>query len=294
MGCLLWGGNYAYYCRYRRRMAQGILTELRSDVSTLITLTGKTPKLTVLLVGERKDSMMYVRMKERAALHVGIVTNVVTLPFDSGEQRIIDMVRKLSEDKDVHGILVQLPLPAHIDERRVINSICPEKDVDGLTITNKGILSLSGCKAPMIPCTPLGCVELLERSHVRVEGAHVIMIGRSHLVGQPLSQLLLSRNATVTVCHSHTRNIKEITRTGDIIIVAVGRPHFLQHDWVKAGAVVIDVGIHDKDGKVIGDVNTGPVSEVASMVTPVPGGVGPMTVAMLMRNTVIAFRRQNL
>lgn len=248
---------------------------------------GVKPHLAVVLVGEDPASQIYVRNKERACEKLGIRSTVLRLAAECTQQELEDAVRTLSADPQVHGILVQLPLPRHIDPAAVIEAIPPEKDVDGFTPVNAGrLLNGEPCFAP---CTPAGCLRMIEAAGVDLDGKHAVVVGRSNIVGKPAALLLMQKNATVTVCHSHTRDLAAVCRTADVLIAAVGKAGFITADMVKPGAVVIDVGINrGADGKLHGDVDFAPVSEVASCITPVPGGVGLMTRAMLMLNTVQA------
>jgi len=250
-------------------------------------------------VGQRKDSATYVRSKKKACEEAGIASFGVELDEAVTQEALEAEVERLNGREDVHGILVQLPLPGHIDEEKVLEKIRIEKDVDGFHPENIGRLCMKGRTPPFaIPCTPKGCIELIERSGVTLDGKRAVVLGRSNIVGLPASLLLTHRNATVTVCHSRTIDLPSIVREADIIIAAIGRANFVKKEWVKPGAVVIDVGINAVDDptskkgyKLVGDVDYDGVSEVASMITPVPGGVGPMTIAMLMVNTVEAAER---
>ncbi|MCY0869290.1 MAG: bifunctional methylenetetrahydrofolate dehydrogenase/methenyltetrahydrofolate cyclohydrolase FolD [Firmicutes bacterium] len=246
------------------------------------------PKLVVILVGDNPASRSYVRGKERAAKEVGIESVVVRLPATSTQAEVVAHVVAARDDQSVHGILVQLPLPEHIDERAVLAQVPPEKDVDGFHPANVGALVQGD--AHLIACTPLGVMRLLEYEGIEVAGRHAVVIGRSNIVGKPLALLLLQANATVTICHSRTRDLPALTRQADILVAAVGRAHFVTADMVKPGAVVIDVGINRVGDALVGDVDTSAVAEVAGAITPVPGGVGPMTIAMLLSNTVVAAR----
>mmetsp|Transcript_21671 Transcript_21671/g.38270 ORF Transcript_21671/g.38270 Transcript_21671/m.38270 type:complete len:330 (+) Transcript_21671:70-1059(+) len=271
-----------------------IRQELKEQVDELKGAKGVTPGLAVVLVGSRTDSATYVRMKKRAAEEAGIYS--VTLEFDDDvtQEKLFETIDDLAARKDIHGILVQIPLPDHIDEHAVFKRIPVHKDVDGFCAENIGNLALKGGDPPLaLPCTPAGCVQLLQRSGVDCSGKHAVIIGRSNIVGMPLVHLLLSLDATVTVVHSRTPDIKAKVQMGDIVIAAVGRTEMVRGDWIKPGAVVLDVGINsvpDKTRKsgyrLVGDVCFAEASKVASQITPVPGGVGPMTIAMLMWNTV--------
>ena len=247
---------------------------------------GITPHLAVVLVGENPASQVYVRNKENACIKAGIRSTVIRLDEDCTQQALEDTVKKLNDDQSVHGILVQLPLPGHLDEAAVLRLIDPDKDVDGFHAMNSGRL-MNGQPA-FVPCTPLGVMELLKAYGIDVSGKRAVVIGRSNIVGKPMAMLLLAANATVTICHSRTQNLAEITKQADILVAAVGRANFVKADMVKPGAAVIDVGINRVDGKLVGDVDFDAVSEVAGYITPVPGGVGQMTIAMLLCNTLDA------
>ncbi len=246
---------------------------------------GVTPHLAVVLVGENPASQVYVRNKENACQKAGIRSTVIRLDETCAQEELENVVRALNADDSVHGILVQLPLPGHLDEARVLALINPDKDVDGFHAMNSGRL-MNG-QPRFVPCTPLGVMKLLEAYDIPVEGKHAVVIGRSNIVGKPMAMLLLAQNATVTICHSRTQNLDEITRQADILVAAVGKPGFVKPTMVKPGAVVIDVGINRVDGKIVGDVAP-EADEVAGFLTPVPGGVGQMTIAMLLANTLEA------
>ncbi|MFA4030189.1 MAG: hypothetical protein GDYSWBUE_001781 [Candidatus Fervidibacterota bacterium] len=269
-----------------KAIAAQIEQEIRAELDELKSEHSITPGLAVVLVGENPASEVYVRNKERKCNDLGIRSIVRRLPESASEQEVIDAVRQLNEDESVHGIIVQLPLPKHVDPEVVISHIDPNKDVDGFHPVNVGWMFIG--RNRFVPCTPAGIVEILDRSGIEIEGKRAVVIGRSNIVGKPLSILLLQRNATVTVCHSRTVDLPNITRQADILVAAVGRARFVTAEMVKEGAVVIDVGINRVDDKIVGDVDFDAVKEVASAITPVPGGVGPLTVIMLMRNTVLA------
>jgi len=247
---------------------------------------GVTPHLAVVLVGENPASQVYVRNKENGCIKAGIRSTVIRMDESCTQQELEETVIRLNQDASVHGILVQLPLPKHLDEASVLRLIDPDKDVDGFHAMNSGRL-MNG-QPGFVPCTPLGVMKLLESYHIDPCGKHAVVIGRSNIVGKPMAMLLLAANATVTVCHSRTQNLKEITRQADILVAAVGRANFVTADMVKPGAAVIDVGINRVDGKIVGDVDYDQVAEVAEYITPVPGGVGQMTIAMLLANTLDA------
>ncbi|MGC4428989.1 bifunctional methylenetetrahydrofolate dehydrogenase/methenyltetrahydrofolate cyclohydrolase [Streptococcus suis] len=245
---------------------------------------GLVPGLVVILVGENPASQVYVRNKERSALAAGFKSEVVRVPDTISESDLLDLIERYNQDDEWHGILVQLPLPAHISEEKVLLAIDPDKDVDGFHPTNMGKF-WSGHPV-MIPSTPAGIMEMFKEYQIELEGKSALVIGRSNIVGKPMAQLLLGANATVTIAHSRTKNLPELARQADILVVAIGRGHFVTKEFVKPGAVVIDVGMNrDENGKLIGDVKYDEVSEVASYITPVPGGVGPMTITMLMEQT---------
>ncbi|HEM2780230.1 TPA: bifunctional methylenetetrahydrofolate dehydrogenase/methenyltetrahydrofolate cyclohydrolase [Streptococcus suis] len=245
---------------------------------------GLVPGLVVILVGENPASQVYVRNKERSALAAGFKSEVVRVPDTITESDLLDLIERYNQDDEWHGILVQLPLPAHISEEKVLLAIAPDKDVDGFHPTNMGKF-WSGHPV-MIPSTPAGIMEMFKEYQIELEGKSALVIGRSNIVGKPMAQLLLDANATVTIAHSRTKNLPELARQADILVVAIGRGHFVTKEFVKPGAVVIDVGMNrDENGKLIGDVKYDEVSEVASYITPVPGGVGPMTITMLMEQT---------
>ncbi len=261
---------------------------VRADVaqgSQRLRELGTQPGLAVVLVGEDPASQVYVRNKDRAAKEAGFAVQTRTLPAETSQADLLTVVHELAEDHAVHGILVQLPLPKHLDADEVVQAIPANKDVDGLTLANVGLLGAG--REGLRPCTPAGCVELLDRHEIPIEGQHVVIVGRSMLVGKPLAQLMLARNATVTVCHSRTKDLHEHCRRADILVAAVGIPELIQGDWVRPGAVVLDVGINrGEDGKLVGDVDFSAAQAQAGWITPVPGGIGPMTIAMLLANTL--------
>ncbi|VVC02766.1 Bifunctional protein FolD protein [Candidatus Burarchaeum australiense] len=272
-----------------RKMADEILDEVRARVARL---KGK-PVLSVVLVGKDPASEVYVRKKEEACARVGIRAENSRLDEATSEKKVMVLVRKLNRNRKVNGILVQVPLPRHIDGKKVTGEVAPEKDVDGFTAVNVGRLTSGNELEGFVPCTPLGVIEMLKRSGVMIGGKNAVVVGRSSAVGKPLALLLIARGATVTVCHSMTKDLAAETRRADILISAVGKPGLITGDMVKQGAVVIDVGItREEDGKLKGDVDFGSVKEKAGMITPVPGGVGPMTIAMLMKNVLKAYEMQ--
>ncbi|EGQ0398374.1 bifunctional methylenetetrahydrofolate dehydrogenase/methenyltetrahydrofolate cyclohydrolase FolD [Staphylococcus pseudintermedius] len=248
---------------------------------------GYTPKLSVILVGNDGASQSYVRSKKKAAEKIGMISEVIHLEESTSEADVLKELDRLNQDDSVSGILVQVPLPDHVDEQKVLDAIDPDKDVDGFHPINIGRLYLDN--AQLIPCTPLGVMELLKHADIELEGKNAVVIGRSHIVGQPVAKLLLQQNATVTILHSRSQNISEHLKQADVIVSAVGRPRMVTKDDVKPGAVVIDVGnTPDENGKLKGDVEYDEVKEVAGAITPVPGGVGPMTITMVLNNTLIA------
>ena len=269
-----------------RAVAKAYKEEIARETEAILA-SGVTPHLAVVLVGENPASQVYVRNKENACQKAGIRSSVIRLSEDCTQDELEKVVASLNDDEGVHGILVQLPLPAHLDEARVLALIDPDKDVDGFHAMNSGRL-MNG-QSGFVPCTPLGVMKLLEAYRIPLEGRHAVVIGRSNIVGKPMAMLLLAQNATVTVCHSRTKNLAELTRQADILVAAVGKAGFVTADMVKPGAVVIDVGINRVDGQIVGDVDA-QVSEVAGYMTPVPGGVGQMTIAMLLANTLQAAR----
>mgnify|MGYP001554163499 CR=1 FL=1 len=249
-----------------------------------------TPGLAVILVGDDSASHVYVANKGRACTEVGVHSEQHDMPASSSESEVLERVRSLNADPRIHGILVQLPLPAHIPTDRVLRAIAPEKDVDGFHPLNAGLLATG--HPSFVPCTPAGVISMLDQEAIEPEGRHAVIVGRSNIVGKPMAMLLLQRNATVTICHSKTRDLASITRQADILVVAVGRAGTVTGDMIKRGAVVIDVGINRRpDGKLVGDVDFPSVLRRASRATPVPGGVGPMTIAMLLQNTILAAER---
>lgn len=272
---------------------KGIAAEIRQEVKEEVAKLREqniVPGLTVVLVGDDPASQTYVRSKERACGEVGIRSDVKRLPADTSQTQLIQLIEELNQDPEVHGILVQLPLPGHIDADAVLRKIDPAKDVDGFHPTNVGCLWTGLSHQGFVPCTPAGIMELLRRTGVDPRGLNAVVVGRSNIVGKPIAALLLEANTTVTICHSRTQNLKEHCRRADILVVAVGKPRFIPGDWIKPGAVVIDVGINRVDGALCGDVDES-AREVAGYLTPVPGGVGPMTIAELLQNTVKAAKR---
>ncbi|MGG0823010.1 bifunctional methylenetetrahydrofolate dehydrogenase/methenyltetrahydrofolate cyclohydrolase FolD [Paenibacillus turicensis] len=272
-----------------KQISEEIRNSLKNEVEQLKG-QGLTPGLAVILVGEDPASGVYVRNKEKACHDLGFYSEVHRLSANTTEEELLALVDKLNHQQDIHGILVQLPLPSHIHEKSVIDAISVHKDVDGFHPINVGNLVIGDDS--LLPCTPAGVIELIKRAGVEMSGKHAVVIGRSNIVGKPVSLLLQRENATVTMCHSRTNNMKEITKQADILVVAIGRANFVDASFVKPGAVVIDVGMNRLDnGKLAGDVDFESVKEVSGPITPVPGGVGPMTITMLMQNTVVAAKR---
>ncbi|WP_447741753.1 bifunctional methylenetetrahydrofolate dehydrogenase/methenyltetrahydrofolate cyclohydrolase FolD [Pseudomonas laurentiana] len=273
--------------------AANLVSRLADEVSTIKVKTGLTPGLAVVLVGEDPASSVYVNAKHRQTQEVGMNSFVHKLSADTTQAELMELLAQLNNDPAVNGILVQLPLPAHLDANAVINAIDPDKDVDGFHILNAGRLA-TGQEA-LVPCTPLGCLMMLKDRLGSLQGKNAVVVGKSNIVGKPMAQLLMGENCTVTVAHSKTQDVPALCRTADILVVAVGRPEMVKGDWIKPGAVVIDVGINriERDGRsrIVGDVAYAEAGH-ASAITPVPGGVGPMTIACLLANTVTAFHRQ--
>ncbi|RYR15230.1 hypothetical protein HN51_067134 [Arachis hypogaea] len=283
-----------------KAVAKQIRDEITAEVSRMKEAIGVIPGLAVILVGDRKDSATYVRNKKKACESVGISSLEVHLEEDSTEEEVLKHIAGYNDDPLVHGILVQLPLPSHMNEQNVLNAVRIEKDVDGFHPLNIGRLAMRGREPLFVPCTPKGCIELLHRHGISIKGKRAVVIGRSNIVGMPAALLLQREDATVTVVHSRTNNPEEITKQADIIISAVGQPNMVKGSWIKPGAVIIDVGINPVEDpnsprgyRLVGDVCYEEAVEVASAVTPVPGGVGPMTIAMLLQNTLISAKRMH-
>lgn len=256
----------------------------------LLRARGVIPGLAVVLVGDDPASQVYIRNKDKAAQETGFLVRTLRLPSTTAQSDLAGAVRDLNEDRGVHGILVQLPLPAGLDAGRIVDALDPRKDVDGLHPANVAALAMG--REGLRPCTPLGCLEILDQNKIEIAGTHAVVIGRSMLVGKPLALLLLERNATVTVCHSRSRDLPGIARTAELLFAAVGRPLMVRGDWIRAGAAVVDVGINRlPDGRLAGDVDFEAARERAGAITPVPGGIGPMTIAMLLANTALAAAR---
>ena len=271
-----------------KKVSGEIRNRLADEIQELKKKTGKTPGLATVLVGDDPASAVYVRNKNKICGELGFQSFEQKLSADTSEEKLLQLVGELNSNKDVHGILVQLPLPDQIDSEKILQAIDPKKDVDGFHPVNVGKLVVGN--ALLTPCTPTGIIALLDRYDIEISGKNAVIIGRSNIVGKPVSMLLLHRNATITICHSRTQNLEEVTRSADILVAAVGRANFVTDEMVSEGTVVIDVGINRVDGKLTGDVDFQPVSKKASHITPVPGGVGPMTIALLMENTLKAFK----
>lgn len=282
-----------------KEFAARVRAKVAEHVTRLKDENGITPGLAVVLVGEDPASQVYVRSKGKMTVEVGMNSFEHKLDVDTSEEDLLALIEKLNNDPAVHGILCQLPLPKHLDEDLIINSISPAKDVDGFHISNVGLLG-TGQKS-MVPCTPLGCLMMLRDHHGSISGMNAVVIGRSNIVGKPMTQLLLNDSATVTIAHSRTKNLADVVRAADIVVAAVGRPEMVPGDWIKQGATVIDVGINRIDApekgegktRLVGDADYASCADVAGAITPVPGGVGPMTIACLLANTVTACCRAN-
>lgn len=275
-----------------RVVSDALLSQLKEEVHAL-NKKGISPKLVVIVVGEDPASQVYIRKKEEACAKVGILSERIALPAETNQEELLEKIEKLNEDPVVSGMIVQLPLPEGINPSLVIKAINPYKDVDGFQAYNLGKMFLNAAFEDMAPCTPKGIIKILEYYEIDVKGMDTVVIGRSNIVGKPMAIMLLNRDATVTCCHSRTKNLLKYTKVADMIVVAVGKPHFLTADMVKKGAIVIDVGMHRmEDGKLSGDADLEAMKDKLSAYTPVPGGVGPMTVACLLMNTVTAAKKQ--
>ncbi len=275
-----------------KKEAAALREEIKKEIKSIKNKTNKVPGLTVILIGEFAPSLIYVRNKEKNSKEVGINSNVIKYSNDVKEEEVLKKIEELNKDKNVSGILVQLPLPDQIDKKKIINSIDPSKDVDGFNPINVGNLA-SGHDA-IVPCTPFGCLLLLKKIENNLSGKHAVIIGRSNLNGKPMAQLLLKENCTVTVAHSKTKNLKEECSKADILIAAVGVANLVKKDWVKDGSIVIDVGINKQGDKIVGDVSFEEVKDKVKAISPVPGGVGPMTIACLLKNTLECFKARLL
>ncbi|WP_010650816.1 bifunctional methylenetetrahydrofolate dehydrogenase/methenyltetrahydrofolate cyclohydrolase FolD [Oceanobacillus massiliensis] len=269
-----------------KELSKELKLEMKAEVD-ILKRKGLTPHLSVVLVGDNPASKSYVKGKEKAAAETGISSSLIELPVSTTEAELLQLIQELNEDDSVHGILVQLPLPSQIREQQVIEAIHPDKDVDGFHPSNIGKM-MTG-EDTFLPCTPYGIITMLKSKNITIEGKHAVVIGRSNIVGKPIGQLLLNENATVTYCHSRTKNMQQLAAAADILIAAIGKAHFITDDYIKEGAVVIDVGINrQSDGSLTGDVDFESAKEKAAYITPVPRGVGPMTITMLLKNTIKA------
>jgi methylenetetrahydrofolate dehydrogenase (NADP+)/methenyltetrahydrofolate cyclohydrolase len=270
-----------------KAIAQKVRDEVKVGVARFVATHGRVPGLDVVLVGEDPASVVYTRNKEKASIEVGMRGRLHRLPADASQDVVLAQVRELAADPSVDGILVQLPLPRGLDERAILDAVPVDKDVDGFLPASAGLLATG--RAGLVPCTPRGVMRLLAEAGAQLEGARAVVVGRSNIVGKPMAQLLLAANATVTIAHSRTRDLAGVCRGADILVAAVGKARLIQGDWVKEGAIVIDVGTNrGADGKLVGDVDFEPAKERAAWITPVPGGVGPMTIACLLENTLLA------
>ena len=273
---------------YGSEIAKNIKADIKSRVDEIVASGKRKPCLCVILVGDDPASISYVKGKEKACAEIGFASKMITLPQETSEEELLDIVRECNNDDNIDGILVQLPLPKHINTHNIIINIDPNKDVDGLHPLN--VAKLYQSQDGFVPCTPQGVMQILKQANVSLAGKHVVVIGRSHLVGSPVARLLLNENATVTMCHSYTQDLSSITKLADILVVCVGKPRMITKEYVKEGAVVIDVGVNrDENGKLCGDVDFENVKEKCSLITPVPKGVGPMTICMLLVNTLKAY-----
>jgi len=275
-----------------KKEAANLREEIKSEILEIKKKINKNPSLTVILIGDFAPSQIYVRNKEKISTEVGITSNVIKYSKEVSEKEVLDKINELNNDKSISGILVQLPLPEQISKEKIINAIDPKKDVDGFNPINVGNLA-SGYKS-IVPCTPLGCLLLIKKVEKNLSGKHAVIIGRSNLNGKPMAQLLLKENCTVTVVHSKTNNLQEECLKADILVAAVGVPNLIKKDWVKSSAIVIDVGINKEGDKIVGDVNFEEIKDKIKAITPVPGGVGPMTIACLLKNTLECFKAHQI
>ena len=275
-----------------KKEAEIIRGEIKKEISELKSKTTKSPSLTVILIGDFEPSKIYVKNKEKSAQEVGINSKIIKYPNNVSEKEILIKINELNDDKDTSGILVQLPLPNQISKEKIVNAIHPSKDVDGFNPINVGKLS-SGYKS-IVPCTPLGCLLLIKKVEKNLSGKHAVIIGRSNLNGKPMAQLLLKENCTVTIDHSKTKNLQNECLKADILVAAVGVPNLVRKDWVKDNVIIIDVGINKVGEKIVGDVNFDELKNKSKAITPVPGGVGPMTIACLLKNTLECFKAHQL
>ena len=275
-----------------KKEAANLREEIKNEILEIKKKINKNPNLTVILIGDFTPSQIYVRNKEKNSTEVGITSNVIKYPKEVKEKEVLDKINELNNDKNISGILVQLPLPEQITKEKIINAIDPKKDVDGFNPINVGNLA-SGYKS-IVPCTPLGCLLLIKKVEKNLSGKHAVIIGRSNLNGKPMAQLLLKENCTVTVVHSKTNNLQEECLKADILVAAVGVPNLVKKDWVKSSAIIIDVGINKVGDKIVGDVNFEEIKDNIKAITPVPGGVGPMTIACLLKNTLECFKAHQI
>ena len=275
-----------------KKEAANLREEIKNEILEIKKKINKNPSLTVILIGDFAPSQIYVKNKEKNSTEVGITSNVIKYPKEVSEKEVLDKINELNNDKNISGILVQLPLPEQISKEKIINAIDPKKDVDGFNPINVGNLA-SGYKS-IVPCTPLGCLLLIKKVEKNLSGKHAVIIGRSNLNGKPMAQLLLKENCTVTVVHSKTNNLQEECLKADILVAAVGVPNLVKKDWVKSSAIVIDVGINKVGDKIVGDVNFEEIKDNIKAITPVPGGVGPMTIACLLKNTLECFKAHQI
>jgi len=275
-----------------KKEAELLREEIRKEVFEIKESKNKVPGLAVILIGNYTPSQIYVKNKEKNSKEVGMNSDVIKYPDDVPEKEILDKIKELNNDQNVSGILVQLPLPKQIDKEKIINAIHPSKDVDGFNPVNVGNLS-SGYQG-LVPCTPMGCLMLIKKVEKNLSGKHAVIIGRSNLNGKPMAQLLLKENCTVTIVHSKTKNLQQECLKADILVAAVGVPNLVKKDWVKKDAIVIDVGINKLNDKIVGDVEFDQVKDIAKAITPVPGGVGPMTIACLLKNTLECFKASQI
>ena len=275
-----------------KKEAANLREEIKNEILEIKKKINKNPNLTVILIGDFTPSQIYVRNKEKNSTEVGITSNIIKYPKEVKEKEVLDKINELNNDENISGILVQLPLPEQISKEKIINAIDPKKDVDGFNPINVGNLA-SGYKS-IVPCTPLGCLLLIKKVEKNLSGKHAVIIGRSNLNGKPMAQLLLKENCTVTVVHSKTNNLQEECLKADILVAAVGVPNLVKKDWVKSSAIVIDVGINKVGDKIVGDVNFEEIKDNIKAITPVPGGVGPMTIACLLKNTLECFKAHQI
>ena len=275
-----------------KKEAANLREEIKNEILEIKKKINKNPNLTVILIGDFTPSQIYVRNKEKNSTEVGITSNVIKYPKEVKEKEVLDKINELNNDKNISGILVQLPLPEQISKEKIINAIDPKKDVDGFNPINVGNLA-SGYKS-IVPCTPLGCLLLIKKVEKNLSGKHAVIIGRSNLNGKPMAQLLLKENCTVTVVHSKTNNLQDECLKADILVAAVGVPNLVKKDWVKSSAIIIDVGINKVGDKIVGDVNFEEIKDNIKAITPVPGGVGPMTIACLLKNTLECFKAHQI